>query len=189
MDFKDLSELDPYKLLMHLMSTGVLIGEQFCPKCKIKMSLSKKASVPENYAWRCWKCKSSYSVKHGSFFEGFKIPIIKILEVIDYWSKERKQIDMESSIQISRPVLIKICHFLRQLIVLDLDKENLQIGGPGEIVEIDESVFNKVKYNKGKDLVHYKKEKQIWIFGMKQISTGKCVFQVIIFFLAIKYIH
>ena len=77
MDFKEISEFDHYKFLMHLMSIGVLLAEQVCLKCKIKMSLSKKASVPEKYAWRCWKCKSSYSVKNGSFFEGFKIPVIK----------------------------------------------------------------------------------------------------------------
>ncbi|CAF0986986.1 unnamed protein product [Brachionus calyciflorus] len=123
MDFKDLSEFDPYKLIMHLMSTGILLGEQFCQK------------------------------------------------FIDYWSKERKKVDMESSIKISRPVLIKICHFLRQLVVLDLDKENFQIGGPGEIVEIEESVFNKEKYNNGKDLVHYKKEKQIWAVKNREAKT------------------
>ena len=62
------------------------------------MGFCKKSSVPEKFAWRCWKCKSANSVKNGSFFEGFKIPIVKILEVIEYWSKERKQVDMDTSL-------------------------------------------------------------------------------------------
>ena len=49
---------------------------------------------------------------------------------------------MESLINMYWPILTKFCHFLRQLIIVDLDKETLKIGGPGEIVEIDESVFN-----------------------------------------------
>ena len=73
MDLKD-CEFDYYKLLMHLMNIGVLLGEQVCQTCKIKMSLKKKAQVPEKYAWRCWEYKSSYSVKNVYFLRGLKYP-------------------------------------------------------------------------------------------------------------------
>ncbi|RNA31067.1 ISXO2-like domain-containing [Brachionus plicatilis] len=86
---------------------------------------------------------------------------------------------MEESINISRPTAIRICRFLRKLCILDLDKNKFVMGGPNETVEIDGSVFNKVKFNRGKDLVHYSKEKQLWVFGLKARSTGKCFFQAV----------
>ena len=46
------------------------------------------------------------------FVEKFKIPIISVLEVVEYWAKERKQCDMHESLNISNPVLIKICRYL-----------------------------------------------------------------------------
>jgi len=42
---------------------------------------------------------------------------------------------------------------------LDLDKNNIKLGGKNVIVEIDESMFARVKHHRGKDL----KRKQIWV--------------------------
>ncbi|KAK3930997.1 hypothetical protein KUF71_024909 [Frankliniella fusca] len=44
-----------------------------------------------------------------------------------------------------------------------------QIGGPGEIVEVDESCFSERKYNRGR-----KRVSQQWVFGGIQRGTSKC---------------
>lgn len=46
------------------------------------------------------------------------------------------------------------------------------LGGEDEIVEIDESMFAKVKHYRGKDL----RRKQLWVFGLKQRSNKQCLF-------------
>jgi transposase-like protein len=56
-----------------------------------------------------------------------------------------------------------------------LDKENLCLGGEDEIIEIDESMFQRVKHYRGKDL----KRKQLWVFGMKQRSNKKSILLVV----------
>jgi hypothetical protein len=181
MNFNDLKALDQLNFLLTLMNLGLLLPEKACPKCKEKCKLRKRNNVPEKYAWRCTRCSKYHSVKVGSFFEMFKSPILTVLEVVDYWAKDRKQCDTHESLNLSKPVIIKIFRYLRQLCYLDLDKENFRCGGQQKIVEIDESVFNKVKYNKGKDMVQYTKKKQLWVFGMKERSSKKCLFQVMFY--------
>ncbi|UMM40743.1 hypothetical protein L5515_017260 [Caenorhabditis briggsae] len=46
---------------------------------------------------------------------------------------------------------------------------NFLLGGPGKIVEIDESHMYKAKYNRG----HMLRRKSIWIFGMTERHTNK----------------
>ncbi len=148
--FNELISITQKERIEVLMNIGVLDSERECDKCKIKCRLTKR-KICDEFSWRCSKCTKYFSIKNGSFFEHFnKTPIVKVLEVIEYWSKERKQCDMEQSLNISKPTLIKICKYLRQLCFLDLEKDDFRCGGRNQIVEIDESVFNKVKYNKGK---------------------------------------
>jgi hypothetical protein len=51
----------------------------------------------------------------------------------------------------------------------------LKIGGKGVVVEIDESLFARVKHHRGKDL----KKQQIWVFGLRERGTNKCIFRVV----------
>jgi hypothetical protein len=48
------------------------------------------------------------------------------------------------------------------------------LGGASKIVEIDESMFARVKH-RGKDL----KRKLVWVFGMKERDSGKCYMQLV----------
>ncbi|CAF0817825.1 unnamed protein product [Brachionus calyciflorus] len=55
---------------------------------------------------------------------------------------------------------------MRQLCTLSL-KSNIKLEGVGHIVEIDESLYAKVKHWKGKDLCRV----QVWVFGLVQRPT------------------
>lgn len=70
---------------------------------------------------------------------------------------------------------------LRQMCTLSIDKTNLKLGGYGKIVEIDESMYAKVKHWVGKDL----KRKQIWVFGLvervpkDEEDQSKCYMEIV----------
>lgn len=88
---------------------------------------------------------------------------------------ETKQRDIESILNCGRTTVSRYFKALRQLCTIDLDRENSMLGGQSVVVEIDESLFARVKHHKGKDL----KRKQVWVFGMRERGTNKCLFFVV----------
>ena len=69
----------------------------------------------------------------------------------------------------------KIVILIRRCCVAEVDRENKVIGGAGVVVEIDESLFTKIKHNRGRQL----KIKRIWVFGAIERDTRKCLFFVV----------
>ncbi len=70
---------------------------------------------------------------------------------------------------------------LRNVAAWESKKSSVMLGGQGRIVEIDETLMFKVKYNRGSGL----KRKKIWVFGMierdckKGEKVKKCHMEVV----------
>ncbi|KAF8784198.1 hypothetical protein HNY73_011573 [Argiope bruennichi] len=63
--------------------------------------------------------------------------------------------------------------FCREVCVCMLVNESVTLGGPGKIVEIDESKFGKRKFNKGKMV------EGAWVFGGVERYSNKCFMTVV----------
>ncbi|CAF0955135.1 unnamed protein product [Brachionus calyciflorus] len=111
-----------------------------------------------------------------SFFSLFKKPLKVILAVLKCWSaqitinKTISLIDLNFDETISDDCVMSIFYKLRQISTLSLDKKNLKLGGRGRIVEIDESMYAKVKHWVGKDL----SRERIWVFGLVESCSKDC---------------
>ena len=54
-----------------------------------------------------------------------------------------------------------------------LETDSQQIGGPGCVVEIDESKFGKRKYHRGKRV------EGVWVFGGIERDSKRCFFEIV----------
>jgi predicted transcriptional regulator len=85
----------------------------------------------------------------------FRKPIKIILAIIKCWAaqltitKTRSVIELNLNHKVTEPMVAGLFSRLRQLCSLGIDKPNLKLGGKGRIVEIDESMYCKVKHHKG----------------------------------------
>jgi hypothetical protein len=80
-----------------------------------------------------------------------------------YWGiKGLTQSAQQEILNVSRQSIIAYHQRFRYVAVTDFDRNNVKLGGPGIVVEIDESLFVKVKHHKGKDLTR----PQVWVFGL-----------------------
>ena len=91
--------------------------------------------------------------------------------------------EMESSegfpdgTNLSETTVCDYYNFFREVCLDVLDSKKCEfgvIGGPGTIVEIDESKFGKRKYNRGKHV------DGVWVFGgIERGNQGNCFFFVV----------
>ena len=129
----------------------------------------KREGTSDLYWWRCMKCKKFSSCREGSFFSNSKIPIFVIFKLLYHWAMQSKIVDVIELTGVSKETVITYFQAFRELCHMHLDKENFKLGGNGKIVEI------KAKHNKGRAL----KKQQIWVFGMRERGTKKCIFQIV----------
>ncbi|CAF0755583.1 unnamed protein product [Brachionus calyciflorus] len=113
----------------------ILNRAPYCNKWKKDMKWSKKEMLSDKFLWRCSTCGESKSIRHASFFSQFDIQFVKILKIILYWSLQMCQNEISKLVGVSLVTINRLFQRLRLLCIRDLDKENLSLGGNGEVVE------------------------------------------------------
>lgn len=122
--------------------------------------------------WQCSKasCRKKVSIRKGTFFEDARLPFVSVLRFFYFWAFELSSIEMCSrELGLCNKTTIEWNGIIREVITADLmRRKTTKIGGPGETVEIDESVFTKRKNNSGRVLP------QLWLLGGICRSDGRC---------------
>ena len=167
------------KLLPWLWSLGVLgYFNVDCLSCKHgKVGLRKDTSrAADGLVWRCSnkKCGYKVSIRKFSWFEKSHLTIPQIVKLTYYWTYNTQQEVVERELRIgSDHTLVDWYNFAREICITVLEAGSEVIGGPGCIVEIDESKFGKRKFNKGRRV------DGVWVFGGICRDTRRCFFQCV----------
>ncbi|XP_050691605.1 uncharacterized protein LOC126983150 [Eriocheir sinensis] len=139
-----------------LQNHGIIPKEKLCQKHH-PMTIDYKRS-----SWRCHKgrCREEVNLRKNTWLEGSTLPMNKIIEFIYAWTKEYTSIKFcRDELGISHDAVVDYNNYLREVCAHEILNNPVKIGGPNCTVEIDETVYAKRKYNKGRML------KEQWVFG------------------------
>ena len=128
-------------LISYLQQKHLLADSQTCVNCNTPMDLRKKADISDGCIFRCNSCKTTKSLRVGSFFSKSKLTLQKWLVLLYWWVREYPVSDAAEEAQVGRDTAINVYQWLREVCSTKLLGMNIQLGGPGKVVQIDESLF------------------------------------------------
>lgn len=169
---------DEIALVNWMVDRGLLAPSRKCWKCKRDTSLMLRRDKLTCF-WQCSKCRRQWSVSEGSVFEHSKLPLAKALMlVLCYAQGARVETSRLAAVlepddpKLSKPTVCGWFQCLRGKVAASMANAP-PIGGPGEVVQIDEAVLGRRKYNRGRRL-----NRQTWVLGMIT-EAGEARFEVV----------
>jgi len=173
MNIKSLKQLfritaNPVHLINYLFTKGLVKRNRTCCKrnCRRRMFIIRDNSRQENFIFRCPKCRMTQSIRKGSFFEEARLSVKDVLHVTFCWAAKVPVRSASAITGVHEKSVSQWYIFLKELCSKDLlNNPNYVFGGPGVVVQIDESLVAKRKYNVGRDV------EQQWVFGLYDTST------------------
>ncbi|CAH4034364.1 unnamed protein product [Pieris brassicae] len=155
-------------------------SQKQCRTHRVPMKIAKSANKSFG-SWCCSKesCKGKTKVPRnkGTFFENIKMDLVHLFYLLyaysqkwSYYTAIHEDPYKENRQQcISRATINDWYNYCRETIVIyQRDKIQIlaKIGGPGKIVQINESRFGKRKYNRGRLI------EGNWVIGMIEDKSG-----------------
>ena len=158
--------------LQYCLNVKLLRPHQYCDQCQDYMEL--KPCTPALYKdGCCWTCPGwlhTRSVRANSILYNRAISFSSFLELLWKFCNGTSVCDAARLLSMYPKTVRALYKALRQCMAEDLmdGARTRRIGGPGHIIEIDESKFGKRKYNRGRRVVGK------WVLGGYCRTTNEC---------------
>ncbi|XP_029657075.1 uncharacterized protein LOC115231130, partial [Octopus sinensis] len=145
---------------------GLLNTQKICISCGGTMSEIAKKSISDEVIWSCGRpCRKTVSIRKGTFLENSKLKCQQIIDILYYWAKEDLAKGIGQECHLANVAVTDWRNFCRDICAEYYVAQNIKLGGPNRIVEIDESAFVRRKYNVGHRV------KTQWVFGALERVT------------------
>ena len=148
-----------------LQRRNLLASTVDCSKCNTTCRLVPRK---DSHAWRCPRkgCQAVVSIGDDSFFSGSHLKLNEILSITYWWSRKTTVNTVIHETGHSSKSIVDWYNFHRDVCAQYFIDHPVQIGGPGKVVEIDESKFGRRKYHRGRYQDGH------WIFGGVERGSG-----------------
>ena len=124
------------------------------------MTVVKSDSSTDGVCFRCPSHKGQkLSIRSGSFLSHHHVTLKNFVLLAYFWAYEMPNCTAAEMLGLHPNTVVQWFSYLRDAASNHLLRNPMQIGGPGRIVEIDESVIARRKYHRG----HRVPER--WAFG------------------------
>lgn len=174
--YDDIYEItrDSSELILWLQDRGIIGNfSRDCVRCfEGRITLKKDSSYGrDGFVWRCTKKECGYkiSVRAGSWFENSHLTLQQVIKLTYYWVHKYRQDTVVRELKINcAETVVDWYNLCREVCSEVIGSENVKVGGPGKVVEIDESKFGKRKYHKGR------RKDGVWVFGGIERDSKNC---------------
>ena len=116
------------------------------------------------------ECETRLSLRLKTIFANFRLLIRKFVLLICFWVDGLENQVVGRYLQLTTKTVCKWAEKCHQVVYDQLFSHSEKIGGPGVIVEVDESMFGRLKYHRGNRVDGQ------WVFGGIEANTGKSFF-------------
>ena len=142
---------DKETIVNKLRSIGLLNGNIKCDKCGDTM-IDRQYKNTDGIRVHCDKrsCRTKKSARDRSFFSGAKLSLNDAMLFMHLWSKGYSEKLILEDFEFSNKTVIDWSRFFRDLCIFEFENSDAIIGGPGSIVEIDETIAIKRKHEVGR---------------------------------------
>ena len=159
-------------ILQFLRQNGILSSGEICQHCRIWMHETRyRQNIADGFMWSCPRCQSRKSIRTRSFFEGQRLSFAKLLTILFLFATNVPAKTVEEMLigDVGRCAILYWFNYYRDLMSRDLLANPYRLGGQGDIVEINESMFqSRRKYNLGRVF-----QQRPWVFGALDRMTKK----------------
>ena len=146
------SFVDRIHAIQWLIDQNVLPSTRQCPKCKAPMRRRLALSDRPDGDFICTReeCGCRRSIRSGSFYSSLALSPDIFLQIIIHWLGRDARERIATETGVSGRTVTRYAERLLAACYLLLEKNSTKIGGPGRIVEIDECLLHRRKYNRGR---------------------------------------
>lgn len=129
------------QLITFLQSKNLLATNKTCP-CGSAMQLSSRSDVSDGVRFRCPVCHKCATIRDGSFFSKSRLPLQKWAILMYWWARNYPVTDAAHEAEVTEATACAVYQWLREVCSTRLLHTTIRLGGPGIVVQIDESLMS-----------------------------------------------
>ncbi|KAI4293484.1 hypothetical protein PAPHI01_2758, partial [Pancytospora philotis] len=136
-------------IMQYIEQPGLIIRIVACPKCRRIMRKKQETEMLVDY--QCNRCSSFKRLLKFQNVFNVRLPILQLLRFLVFFTLNVNNDTMADLLDVAEGTMNTLVVTIQSLIRQKLAEVPIRLGGPGQVVQVDESYFGRRKYNTGRN--------------------------------------